>query len=46
MVAKEVSVTVKTKKYFQIWLIPRFSIMSEKYRTYRPLKHQKRLKAS
>ena len=34
----------KTEKYFQIWLLPRFDIMSEKCIKCRPLKHQKKLK--
>ena len=34
----------KNQKYLQIWLLPRFPIMSEKCIIYRPLKHQKSLK--
>ena len=34
----------KNEKCLQIWLFPRFSIMSEKYIIYRPLKHPKKTK--
>ena len=34
----------KNQKYLQIWLLPRFPIMSEKWIIYRLLKHQKGLK--
>ena len=46
MVAKEVSDNVKKQQYHQIWLLPGFLTMSEKYIVYRPLKRLKRLKCS
>ena len=46
MVAKKVSVNVKKQQYHQIWLLPEFLTMSEKYIVYRPLKRLKRLKYS